>query len=462
MGEAAVIKIFGHFIPTRLLALALLDIIVLICLIELSEGLSQLVTNGASEININKQATALLLAPLCSVFIWAMGFYRTDGQYRQGKTFFAAVSAACLAVLFGSLAIIALRIFLGFVNPSPISWSLLFVAVCVFLVCLLHSRLLPNAQSKFFCRKILLIGNGPRAAAVDALASNPDVSITIKKRIKLGASNIALEVPPPGQLRREGIREIVVATEEHRGLPMERLLLCKLQGLRVTDYLTFTERETGCVDLKALQPAWLIYGEGCRRGVFGEVVKRVCDVLIAISLITLTAPLLIVAMLAILSESRGPILYAQDRVGFNGRIFTLLKFRSMRTDAERQDAPQWATTRDPRITRVGRLLRPMRIDELPQLINVLRGDMSLIGPRPERPFFVDQLSKEIPFYHFRQVVKPGLTGWAQINAPYAASVEETRIKLSYDLYYVKNRSFFLDLYIALATIRVVLLREGAN
>ena len=458
------VRIFGYFFPSRLLVQALLDVFLLVGLIEISENFSRLITGGQPSLWLSN-GLALLLAPGGVISIWAMGFYRQDMQLSHRSGLLAATSAAILAMTLGGIAVLVFRVALGLADPTPFRWSTTLTALCVFCVCLVRSRFILTAHSTLFKRQILLIGDGSRAAEIERLAQSASSNIVIQKWVRPDRSGAtltqSLEAITAEELRREGVSEVVVATEEQRGLPMQALLQYKLCGIRVTDYLTFRERECGCIDLPALQPSWIVYSEGCRQGFCGALIKRTFDVSVSVVLLTLAAPLLAVVSVMIALESRGPIFYAQERVGLGGRTFTLLKFRSMRTDAEISAAPQWASKRDSRITRVGSLLRPMRIDELPQLINVLRGDMSLIGPRPERPFFVDQLSQEIPFYEFRHVIRPGLTGWAQINAPYASSVAETRIKLSYDLYYIKNRSFFIDLQIALSTIRVVLLREGA-
>jgi exopolysaccharide biosynthesis polyprenyl glycosylphosphotransferase len=216
------------------------------------------------------------------------------------------------------------------------------------------------------------------------------------------------------------------------------------------------------VDLDSLTVPTLLFADGFANARLSNAAKRVLDTAVALLLLLLTLPLMIMTAVLVRLDSPGPVLYRQTRVGLHGETFTLLKFRSMAIDAEAGGAPRWATQQDPRITRVGNIIRPMRIDELPQLINVLRGEMSLIGPRPERPQFVDELARIIPFYRERAYVKPGITGWAQVNFPYGASVEDAVQKLSYDLYYVKNRSLLLDLLILLATIRVILFREGAR
>ena len=261
---------------------------------------------------------------------------------------------------------------------------------------------------------------------------------------------------------RQGASEIVVATDDRRGLPVRQLLHCKLAGIKVIDFLDFWERETRTVDIEALKPSWLFYSDGFRCGPVDEMLKRTFDIVVSLGLLLLTLPLLVLTACLIKLESPGPIFYHQARVGLHGRVFTILKFRSMRVDAETDGRPRWAAQEDPRITRVGAVIRKLRIDELPQILNVLRGDMSFVGPRPERPFFVAKLTAAIPYYAERHSVRPGITGWAQINFPYGASTEDARRKLTYDLYYVKNRGIFLDALILLQTARVILWNQGAR
>lgn len=238
---------------------------------------------------------------------------------------------------------------------------------------------------------------------------------------------------------------------------IQELLLCRLSGVPVVNYLSFVERERGEVDLDALREDWLIYGEGfCHGKAAQRVMKRAFDIGAALGLFILTLPLIILAVLAVWLDDGRPVLYSQVRVGLNGREFKLLKLRSMRVDAERDGIARWASAGDPRVTRVGAFLRRTRIDELPQIINILRGDLSFVGPRPERPSFVAKLSTEIPFFTLRHAVKPGLTGWAQINYAYGASIDDAREKLKLDLFYVKNHSLFLDLLILAQTARVVI------
>jgi sugar transferase (PEP-CTERM system associated) len=259
------------------------------------------------------------------------------------------------------------------------------------------------------------------------------------------------------------VKEIVVALSDRRGASLQPLLEARMEGITITSYLSFWERETRRVNLQALDPSWLIYSDGFRMGTLtNALLKRALDLSMSVALLLFTLPTLILAAIAIRLDSPGPILYRQERVGKNGTLFTIYKFRTMRVDSESNGIPQWAAPRDPRITRVGWFLRMTRIDELPQIVNVLRGDMSFVGPRPERPFFVDNLSASIPYYSERHRVRPGITGWAQINYVYGASIDDAKVKLSYDLYYIKNYSFLFDFLIILSTAEAVFFRKGAR
>jgi sugar transferase (PEP-CTERM system associated) len=259
------------------------------------------------------------------------------------------------------------------------------------------------------------------------------------------------------------IDELVVAMRDRRGgLPVHEILDCKMNGTVVLDLLTFFERETGKVKLDTLQPSWLIFSDGFRQGSLRTFGKRLFDFIASLTLLAIAWPIMVLTALAIWIESggRGPILYRQVRVGQNWRLFQVLKFRSMRVDAEKDGVARWATERDSRITRVGSFIRKVRIDELPQIFNVLRGDMSIVGPRPERPMFVEQLSEKVPYFSERHRVKPGITGWAQICYSYGASEEDAVEKLQYDLYYVKNYGLFLDFLILFQTAQVILFGKG--
>jgi sugar transferase (PEP-CTERM system associated) len=256
---------------------------------------------------------------------------------------------------------------------------------------------------------------------------------------------------------------IVVAGLEKRGrVDMEALLKCKNYGIPVQEGSSFIEQLTGRIPLDTLRISWLVFSEGLVVSPATKILKRITDLLVSLVLLALLAPLMLLAAVLIKLDSRGPILYRQERIGFRGKRFVLCKFRSMTTDAEASGEAQWAQEEDPRVTRVGRLLRRTRIDELPQLWNVLVGEMSLIGPRPEREVFVKQLRKLTPFYDQRHMVRPGITGWAQVMAPYASTVQESLEKLEFDLFYLKNLSFLLDMTIIVSTIRTLLLGRGAR
>jgi sugar transferase (PEP-CTERM system associated) len=256
---------------------------------------------------------------------------------------------------------------------------------------------------------------------------------------------------------------VVVAQVDRRGcFPAKALLECRLRGIRVEDWPTFYEKATGKILVTAVRPSWLIFSDGFVKTPRTEIIKRLLDVTVSLAGLVLALPAMIAVALAVKLESPGPILYRQPRLGRNGCVFILNKFRSMRQDAEKETGPVWSQASDPRITRVGALLRRTRLDELPQLINVLVGHMSFIGPRPERPEFVEELQKQIPYYMERLAVKPGITGWAQVSYRYGSSVEDAIEKLQYDLYYIKNLSIAFDIVIVLETIKTVVLRRGAQ
>lgn len=322
--------------------------------------------------------------------------------------------------------------------------------------------------------RVLVLGTGPEAQLVEAsLKTAGPLGIrlvgfhalekaqkTLVSRRRIIASTGSLEET----VQRLGVTEIIVAVREQRGgvLPLRALLDCRLNGVRVTDLARFFERVHGKVPIELLKVSWLIYGDGYRQGWLRTAVKRAFDVVIASLLLIPALPVMMVTALVIVIEGGGPVVYRQTRVGLRSKNFTLLKFRSMAHDAEKDGKAAWATVNDARVTRFGWFIRRTRIDELPQLLNVLRGEMSFVGPRPERPEFVSMLTEQIPFYAVRHSIKPGLTGWAQVRYSYGATVEQAVKKLEYDLFYVKNHTLLLDLLILLETVRVVLLGEGAR
>jgi sugar transferase (PEP-CTERM system associated) len=259
------------------------------------------------------------------------------------------------------------------------------------------------------------------------------------------------------------VDRIVVGLSDRRGhLPIAALLRAKLSGVRVEDATTTYERLAGKILIDDLKPSWLIFSDGFRASRWTRFIKRMLDLALSLIGVIVASPLMLLTAMAVKLDSGGPALYSQQRVGEKGRIFKIYKFRSMRIDAEEAGMPLWASDADPRITRVGRVIRLTRLDELPQLWNVMRGDMSFVGPRPERPFFVEQLALKIPFYMQRHAVKPGLTGWAQVKYQYGSSIEDATEKLRYDLYYIKHLSIFFDLTIVLDTVKVILFGKGAK
>jgi len=265
--------------------------------------------------------------------------------------------------------------------------------------------------------------------------------------------------------KREHVDEVVVAMDDRRrAFPIRALLECRLAGIEVTELLTFLERETGRVRIDVLNPSWLIFSDGFKQGPYRVLTSRALDLAASVLLLLVTLPVMAVAALAIKLEEgwRAPVLYRQMRIGYGGRTFELLKFRSMRTDAEANGEARWAEKNDPRVTRVGTVIRKIRVDELPQILNVMRGEMRFVGPRPERPQFVAELAEKIPYYMQRHCVKPGITGWAQLCYPYGSSDHDALEKLQYDLYYVKNRGFLFDLSILVQTAEVVFLGKGAR
>jgi sugar transferase (PEP-CTERM system associated) len=322
-------------------------------------------------------------------------------------------------------------------------------------------------------QRVLIFGTGTRAKMVGRSLTQSDPTVDLvgyyaspSEAVVDAAENAILSRGKSltDIVTEYQIDEIVVALSERRGgsMPLRELLDCKLKGVKVLDIATHFEKTLGQIRLDSVSAGWLVFGDGFGHGLVRATGKRIFDIVCASTLIVLSLPIMLATALIISLESSGPILYRQERVGLNGRLFNVVKFRSMRTDAEKDGKPRWASATDDRVTRVGAVIRKLRIDELPQLFSVLGGSMSLVGPRPERPYFVDKLTREIPYFAVRQSVKPGVTGWAQVRYQYGASVEDAMEKLQYDLYYVKNHSLFLDLVVLFETVGVVLMRKGAQ
>jgi sugar transferase (PEP-CTERM system associated) len=464
------IKLFSHYVPIRLLLLFGLEALTLMA--SMYVGVAIRLGLPLSELDAvigDLFGQALCFTVVTLLALAAVGLYSTD--LPEGTK---GMPIRILTAFLASLGIMSLLFYLFpalYVGRGAfgLAWGMAFVGVM-----LLRLLILRWAQSGVFERRMLVLGTGTRAVNVDVLINTMPgaANLNIVGFLPLLATKHHIQpsrILPPERsvvdaVRKYAVNEVIVAVRDRRGgaLPMEELLQCKLSGVKVTDLSAFFERERGQLRLDSLNASWLIFGEGFRQNNLRETVKRAFDILASGVLLIIGLPFMALTGLAILLEDGTPILYRQERVGQGGRSFNILKFRSMRKDAERDGKPRWATTQDDRTTRVGRVIRKLRIDELPQIFNVLRGEMSFVGPRPERPFFVQELSQEIPYYNTRHSIKPGITGWAQVRYPYGASLEDSVEKLQYDLYYVKNHTLFLDIMILIETVQVVLWGKGAR
>ena len=399
----------------------------------------------------------------------AFGLYRRTQVLSTGAYFVRVILAPAIGI---PLAFLVLHL-LPVTVPLHDDWSVAIALALLGLLLVRHAVVLPVVAA-LLPHRVLVLGTGPEARLVEAslTSTNPlgmrlvgfyalektqEAVVSANRVIARGAS---LEET----VRQLSVDEVIVAVRQQRGgvLPLRALLDCRLNGVQVTDLARYFERVHGQVPIESLKVSWLIYGHGFRQNLVRNVVKRCFDLIVSAALIVIALPIVLVAAALIAAEGGGSVIYRQERVGHRGQTFTVLKLRSMASDAEKDGKAAWATENDARVTKVGRLIRRARIDELPQLLNVLRGEMSFVGPRPERPEFVAMLTEQIPFYAVRHSVKPGLTGWAQVRYSYGATVEQSVRKLEYDLYYVKNHTLLLDLVILLETVRVVLLGEGAR
>ncbi|MEH0165857.1 TIGR03013 family XrtA/PEP-CTERM system glycosyltransferase [Paucibacter sp. JuS9] len=459
------IRIFNHYLHKQTLLQVFFDvglIVFAVIAVVLSQGgtAEQIIPFAASH--------GLSLAGGMFVINSATGFY----QHVHNRSVTESCARALLALFLGLP--LAYVIF-GLLPTDAINRQLMtFAAMAAVAAVMVHRVYAAHTVSQSRNRtKILIFGSGAAAKAVGSTLAaadphaeiigyyagpneeHPEVarSALVESRGSLTDTALAL-----------GVDEIVVALSERRGgsMPLRQLLDCKLYGIRVVDIATYFEKTLAQIKVSHVNAGWLVFGDGFNQGVVRTLVKRVFDVLFSGAILVLALPLMALTAIAIRLESRGPVLYRQERVGLNGEVFEVIKFRSMRTDAEKDGTPRWATLNDDRVTRVGKFIRRVRIDELPQLFNVLRGEMSLVGPRPERQYFVDDLITKIPYYAVRHSVKPGVTGWAQVRYEYGSTIEDSVEKLQYDLYYVKNHTLFLDLLILLETVAVVLTGKGAR
>lgn len=461
------IRLFKHYIPYPVIFLGLIDFLLLLTAAESGWILRALQIGMTVGSIADRPAPIFSFACALQLSLIAVGIYGPEAL--QSLRFAGAriLVAISLGVIFLSL--------LSFAMPGVTLWrsnSLYAMILAILLLMVVRVLLGTLLDSDIFKRRLLVLGAGPRAGRISALEKRQESGFIIAGYVDMNEGPSLIE----SAVRRQDIAnlpqhvidlavsEVVLALEERRNsLPVADLLTIKTTGVHVNDLSSFLERETGRVDLDSVNPSWFIFSDGFSSGRrLSTLFKRGFDIFLSFVLLVLTGPVILIFALLIKLESHGGSFFKQERVGLYGQKFNILKLRSMRADAEVAGEAVWATENDPRITRIGRFIRKVRIDELPQAWSVLKGEMSFVGPRPERPQFVDDLQTKMPFYAERHIVKPGITGWAQINYPYGASTEDARHKLEYDLYYAKNYTPFLDLLIILQTLRVVLWPEGAR
>ncbi|MBI2562388.1 MAG: TIGR03013 family PEP-CTERM/XrtA system glycosyltransferase [candidate division NC10 bacterium] len=455
------LRIFRHYVSSRVMVLLGMEG----GLIGISLFVAQSVGLGLSEPSLPQ---ALVLSLLILLTLYLAQLYDADRFYGRRELLLrltlAFAGAYLLMAALGYL-ITPLRL-----PRIPYLLSFLVALPVIFLVRIADHHLMRNARRQ---RRVLLLGSGrpARIIAETVNGANPKYEMVgcldgHPARIGQAVNGVKIlgsmgDLAHISTAMRPSV--IVVAMTEQRGsFPLSTILECKFEGIEVEEWPSFYEKLTGKIVLTDLRPSWLVFSDGFRKRPLTLAMKRGMDMLLASVGLLFALPLFPLIAILVKVDSWGPVLLRQERVGQHGRIFSLLKFRSMRADAEQHSGPVWAQERDPRVTRVGRILRMTRLDEIPQLWNVLRGEMSLVGPRPERPGFVAQLQERIPFYAHRLSVKPGITGWAQVKYRYAATLEDASEKLQYDLYYIKNVSIFLDLLILLHTLQVVLLMNGSR
>ncbi|THB75588.1 MAG: TIGR03013 family PEP-CTERM/XrtA system glycosyltransferase [Gammaproteobacteria bacterium] len=462
------IRIFRSYVPAWLLVLGVIELIVLMAVSLFAAASFDVYIIFAAETNCG---LCLVKAGIFSTTIWlsmiSMGLYQR--RLREGAAGIAL--RVVISHVFGALALFSLYFILPIIS---IDYKITLIALIVSYTAILIARItfLRLVGTEVFKSRVLVLGSGNRAAGITQLkrwidtvgytlvgfinVSNKDPKVSEDRIIDSGEKTLSELV------REYCIDEIVIAFDDRRRrMPMDDLLDCKMLGVSVVDLITFYERETYKLKLDVMDRSWLIFSDGFQQGLYARWIKRILDIIVSGTILLATLPIMVITAIAIKLESHGGIFYSQKRVGFGGKVFYVHKFRSMVSDAEKNGA-QWASKNDSRITKVGGFIRVTRIDELPQLINVLKGDMSFVGPRPERPEFVEQFCERIEFYAERHRVKPGITGWAQVCYPYGASESDAFEKLQYDLYYAKNSSLFLDLMIILQTVEVVVWQKGAR
>lgn len=464
------IRLFRHYVHAKLLLLGFFQFALVMASVYISAYIRFADERVANAFAANLFWRAFLVALVVVLCMQLMGLYH---RHLRDEGLRLTLRVVLSFIVAGMSLSVFFYVFPSLYLGRGIMGLATVLALCA--VILTHRLAFSSFDKSAGRRRVLIYGAGHNAASILARLRRKTDRRTFQllgcipppnEEVRVDASCL---LQPDADLTkfagRQRAEEIVVAMDERRNtFPIRELLECRLNGIQITDMLTFYERHAGKIKTDLVHPSWFIFSDGFRRGTQQRYTKRVLDVLAASVLLALSWPFMLATALLIWWEDGwgAPVLYRQTRIGQYGRPFTILKFRSMTVDAENGGQARWATRNDSRVTRVGRYLRKYRIDELPQLINVLRGHMSFVGPRPERPAFVEELSRSLSFYELRHQVKPGITGWAQLCYPYGASATDALEKLQFDLYYVKNGSLFLDLVIILGTVEVILFRKGAR
>ena len=464
------VRIFQHYWQLPLAVLAVVETAAFVCA-PIGAILVQQFAGLQAAPDLGRIAWgSVIFAFTLFVTMAAMGLYNA----RQRSRLAGLLARVAASVLSGALIVAVIFYLLPGIQLSrtTLLLSTLLAFATSFLIRVAFETLV---DEELFKRRVLVYGAGKRAGSIVKLRRRSDRRGFVVVGYVAAEGDDLAHGPERNELLRDTdlralcvdgrVDEIVVAMDDRRRrFPMVELLECRLDGVEIVDLVTFLERETGKVRLDVLNPSWMIFSDGFRRGLIHSSLERVFDVVASLLLLIVAAPLMLLTMLAIkLTEGpRASVFYRQVRVGLYGRPFKLMKFRSMREDAERDGKAQWAQKNDSRVTRIGAFIRLTRIDEIPQIINVLRGEMSFVGPRPERPEFVEQLNEIVPYYRERHSIKPGITGWAQLCYPYGSSERDAVEKLQYDLFYVKNHSLLFYLAILVQTVEVILWRKGAR
>ncbi len=461
-------RIFRHHVSPVKLALAVSDFILIAGCTFLAEWLRM----TALDLDVTQTLASLIAKLAIPMFAFPLlvgfGAYQSDAMGDM-KVFFPRMIVAMLTGILLTAA-------LAYLLPTLPLWRSIMLLSFVFssaAIIVAHIGFTLFAKNSFLGRRVVILGAGRDAVDLKKEVENsPESGLKIVAVIAAPNDNIVCDNAVilddfrslPSEIEKLGCELIVIGGRfDKQTLPIDELISCKLAGVQVMDRLAFFEEVRGYVDLDSTNADWIVFSEGFKGGSYFErAIKRIMDILISMALLTVMLPILAISAIAIKLTSNGPVFYRQERVGLNKQVFGVLKLRSMVVDAEQAGEPKFAQEHDPRVTAVGGFLRRTRIDEIPQTLNVLMGDMSFVGPRPERSYFVNQLEEKVPFYRERHCMKPGITGWAQIRYPYGASFEDSRRKLEYDLYYIKNYSLFLDLLIILQTLRVVLFPHGVR